>query len=176
MGNEQGIKMIGRLKRLFGGARKINFASRGMNVRIMDGFYFSNPEAVAFGDNVYIGRNFYMSGEGKLTIGNNVIISDKCCIMTSQHDYKDADALPYGTRYVHKPVSIRENVWVGMNASILPGVEIGEGAIIGFGAVVRKDIPPMSIAIGNPAVIVSKRDEAKYRELLAAKCFLLEIR
>ncbi|HBG45907.1 MAG TPA: acyltransferase [Deltaproteobacteria bacterium] len=168
--------MIEKLRRLFGGGRKVSFALRGANVRIMDGFYFSNPEAVALGDNVYIGRNFYMSGKGKLTIGSNVIISDRCSIMTSQHDYKDADALPYGTGYVHSPVTIRDNVWIGMNASILPGVEIGEGAVIGFGAVVRKDIPPMSIAIGNPAVIVSKRDEAKYRELLAAKRFLLEMR
>ena len=81
-----------------------------------------------------------------------------CLIYTQNHKFDEIDKLMrlqgfQGT----KPVYIGNNCWIGGRVTILPGVKIGDGSIIGAGAVVTKDVPENSIVAGNPAVVVKKR-------------------
>jgi virginiamycin A acetyltransferase len=77
---------------------------------------------------------------------------------------------------IAKPVTIGNDVWIGEGAIILPGVHIGDGAIIGKGAVVGSDVPPYSVAVGNPAKVVRKRfDEELIGLLEETKCWDLPI-
>ena len=126
------------------------------------------------GDNSTLvsGVNFF----GDITIGNNCIIAARCKILTRSHDYFCGDALPYGTNYIHKPVKIEDNVWIGNDVMIVPGVKIGEGAVIAMGSVVTKDVPECAVAGGNPAIILKFRDKERYQRLKKEKRYLNNIR
>lgn len=115
---------------------------------------FVTGSNIVIGNNTVINRGSYLDGRAGVTIGNNVNISHQTLIQTLTHD-------PQNPTFVClvKPVTIKDNVWVGARAIILPGVTIGEGAVIGAGAVVSKDVPPYTIAVGNPARVIKKRNE-----------------
>ena len=81
-------------------------------------------------------------------IGSCVSINDGVVILTASHDIKDPE-----WRQVSKPVRIGDFAWIATGATILPGVQIGSGAVIGAAAVVSKDVPAYAAAVGNPAVI-----------------------
>lgn len=108
---------------------------------------------IAIGDNTVINRQCYLDGRIQLTIGNNVSISVQTMILTLTHDPQSPTfgCLP-------KPVTIEDRAWIGARAMILPGVRIGEGAIVGAGAVVSKDVEPYTIVVGNPARVVKTRE------------------
>lgn len=91
-----------------------------------------------------------------VTIGNHVAIAKDVVIMDS-----DAHEICYEGHVMSKPVCIEDHVWIGTRAMILKGVTIGEGAIIGAGSVVTKDVPPHSIAVGVPARVV--RTDVRYK-------------
>ena len=136
----------------------------------------SHPQQVRVGANVHLGDGLWAQTAGGLTIGDNVIISHRCTIHTVNHDIRYPDALPYGTRYIHKPVVIESHVWVGMDVIITPGSHIGEGAVIGMGAVVAGEIPPLAIAVGNPARVIKYRDVERFRRLKAGGYWLRKVR
>ena len=110
-------------------------------------------------------------GNGKIMIGNNFHSGPGCQIISSFHNYDTDDAIPYGNQYIHKDVTIGDNVWLGNNVIILGGVEIGEGAIIQAGSVVCKNIPAYVIAGGHPAVPFKTRDIEHYEKLKKEKKF-----
>ena len=85
-------------------------------------------------------------------LGENVFLGPKVNIITINHDPdpENRDAT-YG-----RPVVLEDRVWVGINATILPGVRIGYGAIVGANSVVTKDVPPMTVVAGNPARIIKE--------------------
>lgn len=124
------------------------------------------PQFLALGNNVHIGEDCYLQAEGGIHIGDNVHISRRVVIYASDHDFKDSEHLPYGEKRSWRQVNIKRNAWIGMNAQILPGVTIGEGAIVAMGAIVTKDVPDFAIAGSSYAKIIGKRDEAKYEELV----------
>lgn len=116
--------------------------------------------------NTVIGSN---SGVGRdCTINNGVIIKDnvmmgpEVLIYTQNHRFDKTD-VPMRTQGMGeiKPVVIEDDVWIGARVTILPGVTIGEGSVIGACAVVSKSIPPYSVAVGNPARVVKNRKEVK---------------
>ena len=72
-----------------------------------------------------------------------------------------------------KPVTIEDNVWIGGKSIILPGITIHEGAVIGMGAVVTKDVPKGAVVGGNPAKILKYRNIKKYDELCSIKSFFI---
>ena len=76
--------------------------------------------------------------------------------------------MPYDRVRLVKPVYIGDYVWVGMRVSIIPGIRIGEGAIIGMGSVVFEDVPPLAIVIGNPAKIITYRSRPDFHRLRQA--------
>ncbi|WP_233704369.1 sugar O-acetyltransferase [Helicobacter cynogastricus] len=121
------------------------------------------PFYVDFGRNINFGKHFFMNSacsfmdRGGIDIGNHVFIAPKVCLTTINHDFN-----PYNRRTTFcRPIVIKDRVWIGINATICPGVTIGEGSIIAAGAVVTKDVPPNVIVGGNPAKII-KHIEAQH--------------
>lgn len=88
-----------------------------------------------------------------ITLGDNVQIGPNVTIATDNHDLKD--------HYILKcrPVTINNNAWIGANATILPGVTVGENAVIGAGSVVTKDVPANTVVAGNPARVIRTLDK-----------------
>lgn len=131
-------------------------------------------EARCYGD-VILGRFAAIAGPGtvikslkeKIHIGSFSSIGQNVCIVDFNHLYESISSSlihhlvfkeDYRVDLTSKgPVVLEEDVWIGSNTVILPGVRIGRGSVIGGGSVVTKDIPKYSIAAGNPAVVISKR-------------------
>ncbi|MDB2286713.1 acyltransferase [Halorubrum ezzemoulense] len=117
--------------------------------------------------NTHLGNNVNFNGMsirggGSVTIGDNFHSGTDCLIMTENHNYDDGDAIPYDDTYIHKDVTIDDNVWLGSRVTILPGITIEEGAIIQAGSTVTSDIPKGAIAGGHPAEVFDKRDMEHY--------------
>lgn len=117
-------------------------------------------ENTLVGNNVVI-NSLEVIGSGNCTIGQYCHLARGLTIITSNHNYK-GNGIPYDNTVIEKPVIIGDFVWIGANVTILPGVSIGEGAIIQAGSVVRHNIPPLCLAGGNPAEVFANRDEKHY--------------
>lgn len=119
------------------------------------------------GDNVIIN-----AGKANITIGNNTMIAANTYIINNDHEIHDTLSVR-DTGHVHKDVIVGDNCWIGANVTVLKGVTINEGAIIGAGSVVNKDIPPYSIAVGNPCKVIKKRfsnEELAYKLKKSGRC------
>ena len=119
--------------------------------------------------NTSVGDNFNsngleIQGPGSVTIGNNFHCGSNCKIMTANHNYK-GERIPYDETYIIKDTIIGDNVWLGTNVIVLPGISIGEGVIVQAGSVVTTDIPPLAIVGGHPARQFSARDADHYEML-----------
>lgn len=103
-----------------------------------------------------IGINAYI--QGKVIIGKYVMMGPECSIWTINHETERTDIpmCEQGTR-TEQAVIIEDDVWIGAKVTILPGVHIGRGSIIGAGSVVSKDIPEYSVAVGNPVRVIKNR-------------------
>lgn len=131
----------------------------GSNVIISSGWTILQPHQLFIGDNVSIGHLFYSAGssKGTVTIGSNSIIAARVTITTATHDY---NVLPMNTVGINKPVVIEDNVWIGVGAIILPGVTVHEGAVVGAGAVVTRDVEANHIVGGVPARTIKVIDRS----------------
>lgn len=109
-------------------------------------------------DHVHISQNSYINANGGVWIGKNCLFGSNVSIISSNHNYKDPNTSIRLQGTTEREVIIEEDVWLGINSSVMPGVTIGKGAVIGAGAVVTKNIPPYVIAVGIPAKIVGKRE------------------
>lgn len=121
---------------------------------------------LTIGENTTIRRNSYIGCINRITIGNNVIISNNVHIYdNNNHPTNPLKRLEMSksgfysslwewTRSDMKPVIIEDNVWIGERSTILKGVTIGRGSIVGCDSVVTKNVPPFCIVAGNPAKIV----------------------
>ena len=124
----------------------------------------------------YLGKNVNFNGlrvigGGNVHIGNNFHSGSGCLIMTTIHNYDNGTKIPYDETVIHKDVIIEDNVWLGINTIILPGVTISEGAIIQAGSVVTSNIPPCAIAGGHPAKVFKYRNKDHYYNLKDKKRF-----
>jgi acetyltransferase-like isoleucine patch superfamily enzyme len=109
------------------------------------------------GKYVYIGRDCVLNAEGTITVGDGTIIAPQVVILSSSHDYKVDNILPYDVYDIHRPVRIGRGVWIGYGSMICPGVEIGDGAVVAMGSVVVKDVKNGEIVGGNPATPIGRR-------------------
>ena len=101
-----------------------------------------------FGEHVFINHSFTAMSVGGIWLGDRVQIGPHVTIVTDNHDFSNRSVL------ICKPVKIGNDVWIGANVTILPGVTVGENAVIAAGAVVTKDVPANSIVGGNPAKVI----------------------
>ena len=132
------------------------FQKCGKNVNVERGAWFGYN--IEIGDNSGIGINSELNTPGGIFIGNNVMMGPDVMIITQNHKHDDITKPMLEQGFERAPVIIEDDVWIGTRVIILPGVKIGRSSIIGAGAVVTKDIPPFSIAGGNPAKVIKKRE------------------
>ena len=139
-----------------------SFRHYGKNIRIEAGVSITAPERLSLGDNVGLSQRCLINAVGGCHIGRACQIATETVILTVDHQYTEGESLPYDRVRLVKPVIIEDYVWIGARALIAPGVRIGEGAIIGMGSVVFEDVPPLAIAIGNPARVLTYRPKAEF--------------
>ena len=126
----------------------------GKNVNLQKDAEFSMR--LKIGDNSSIGINSFV--QGKVTIGSNVMMGPDVRIYTQNHRHDRTDIPMIEQGYEdEESVEICDDVWIGARATILPGVVIGKGSIVGSAAVVTKNVPEYSIVAGNPAKVVKYR-------------------
>ncbi|OUL22685.1 transferase [Nostoc sp. RF31YmG] len=137
----------------------------GLGVRFKRDIIVNYPQNISLGNKVYIGQNVLLDGRGGITIGDNTTVGFNVVILSANHDYQSND-LPYEHNvYIHKPVVIGCNVWIGGNALIIPGVTIGDGAIVAAGTVVTANVEPLAIVGNQPMRTIKYRDREHYERL-----------
>ena len=109
---------------------------------------------ITCGDNFYANAHCHILGE--ITFGDNVLIGPKVIIWGRDHGTDKSSPMNTQT-YTRKPITIGNDVWIGACSIILKGVKIGDGAIVGAGSVVTKDVEPYSVVAGNPAKLIKYR-------------------
>lgn len=129
----------------------------GENVSISECVWILNLDNIEFGSNVSVNQLCYLQGLGGITIGNNVSIGHMCTIMSLEHIYDDPEIPIKDQGLQAKEVIIEDDVWIGAKATILMGVHIGKGAIIGAGAVVTRDVKAFDVVGGVPARTIRNR-------------------
>ena len=166
-----------RTKYIFQNARIIRFPIRirgrkfisvgkgftaGFNCRL-DAFPMkSEKKVIQIGSNVQINDSVHIGAIESIIIGDNVLIASKVFITDHNHgnysgtDQDSPDIKPASRQLHSKPVVIEKNVWIGEHVSILPGVRIGEGSVVGAMSLVNQDIPPYTISVGSPAKVIKK--------------------
>ncbi len=126
----------------------------GKGSRIHIGARFFYPANIKIGQDTIIGDNIFLDGRDSLVIGNHVDIASGVMIYNSEHDINAEDF-----QATIAPVKIEDYVFIGPRAIILPGVNIGKGAVVAAGAVVTKDVPEFVIVGGVPAQVIGERKQ-----------------
>lgn len=117
---------------------------------VLPPFYADYGKNITIGKNVWIQQGCTFFDRGGIEIGDDTFIAPKVNLITLNHVVN-----PYGrSTTIAKPIKIGKRVWIGIAATILPGVTIGDNSIVGAGAVVTKDVPANVIVAGNPAKII----------------------
>jgi acetyltransferase-like isoleucine patch superfamily enzyme len=151
---------IARNTHIGNGVRILGQVSIGENTKIrphvlLDGRHGS----ISIGSNSSINDNCVIYGMGGLVIGNDVRIAAHTVIVSGNHNFDDPDTPIRLQGVTFAPISVGDDTWIAANVTILAGVEIGNGCVVGAGAVVTKSLPAYSIAVGNPARIIRKRGQ-----------------
>ena len=116
-------------------------------------------KSISLGKNSHINQYccIWASPNSKITLGDNLLMGPGVKIFSSNHGH--LKSFPMNTqKWIEKDVTIGNDVWLGANVVVIPGIKIGDGAIIAAGAVVTKDIPAYAIAGGIPARIIKSRE------------------
>lgn len=132
------------------------FDECGRSINLEKGAYIADGKSIRIGNNSGIGINAFV--QRNVNIGNDVMMGRDIIIMTTSHEFSNT-SIPMRLQGGKKegPVVIGDDVWIGSRAVILPGVKIGNGSIIGAGAVVTHNVDPYSIVGGVPAKLIKKR-------------------
>lgn len=109
--------------------------------------------ALSIGDRVYMNAGTSIEAYHQLIIGSDVLIGPYASIIDDDRHQVEPGAVQY-----KGPTIVGDNVWLGRNVAVLPGVTIGDGAVIGVNSVVTRSIPPNSFAAGSPAQVIRKLD------------------
>ncbi len=138
-----------------------NYMSGITGHEIDESFSLFVPFTADFGKNIKIGKNVFINSgcrfqdQGGITIGDGSLIGHNVVLATINHDY---DPKNRGTMFL-KPIVLETNSWIGSNATILPGITIGENSVVAAGSVVTKDVPANTIVAGNPAKFMSNLED-----------------
>lgn len=138
------------LKELFGKTRE--------SVHVVPPLYCDYGTNIQVGENFFANYHFTVLDCAPVTIGDNVQIAPNVSIYTAGHPLHP-DSRNSGYEYA-LPITIGDNVWIGGNVVICPGVTIGDCAVIGAGSVVTRDVPPWTVAAGNPCRVLRQITEA----------------
>lgn len=131
----------------------------GPDAAISPNVFFSNPERISAGRGLRLGAHCKLwagPAHGRIVLGDDVLFGPE--VMITAANYRFNEGHPVTEQAMDEAdVVIGNDVWLGTRVMVLPGVTIGDGAIIGAGSVVTKDVPAMSIAVGIPARVVGQR-------------------
>jgi maltose O-acetyltransferase len=129
-----------------------NLFGKEVSVYITAPFFCDYGTQIEFGKNVYFNFNCVILDVAKVSIGDNVLFGPAVQIYTATHPL-NPDERRTGLESA-KPIKIGNDVWIGGNTTICPGVSIGDGSVIGAGSVVTKDVPARVLVAGNPAKVI----------------------
>lgn len=128
----------------------------GNNTVIQSGFRFGLNKPLTIGDNCDINENVYVQSA---VIGNNVLIAQNVVILAITHNFRDKHMIiRHQGNTEAKTVIVEDDVWIGRNVIVLPGIVLGKGSVIGAGAVVTKNVSPYTIVGGVPAKVIGERN------------------
>jgi maltose O-acetyltransferase len=131
----------------------------GRNFRIGLGSTILNPSLVTIGDDVYLGPGTQITSPTSVVIGDRVMFGPQVMLIGGDHDLSNTEIpLRFAPAPPNPPpIVIEDDAWIGARVTILKGVRIGRGAVVGAASVVTNDIPPLAIAVGNPCRVVRFR-------------------
>lgn len=141
------------INRLRGTLIRPFLGSCGKRLQIGRGVIINCPESLYLGKDCYISHYCYIQAKGKISMSDNVIIGPMSIISSCDHAVENGIVQNKG---INKPIYIGEGTWCGGHVIVTSGVKIGESSVIGAGAVVTKDIPSNSKAVGIPAKPILK--------------------
>lgn len=124
--------------------------------KIDDAFRLFPPFYTDFGKNITIGKDVFINSgchfqdQGGIAIGDGALIGHNVALATINHDLNPKN----GRRNHYAPIQIGAHVWIGSNSTVLPGVSIGDWAVVAAGAVVTRDVPPLTVVGGVPARVL----------------------
>ena len=144
--------------------RKYFFERAGDDIKIKSGVIIDCPENISMSSHIGIGENTFVIGNGGVSIGSHVMIGHDVSILSASHNIEHTDIPMKQQGIFCAPVSISDDVWIGAGARVMPGVSIGQGAVIGANAVVHTDVPDWAIVVGVPAKIIKYRKNNEDRE------------
>ncbi|MFD2118087.1 sugar O-acetyltransferase [Paenibacillus yanchengensis] len=139
------------------------FKQTGESFWIEPSFYCDYGYNITIGENFYANHNLVVLDGGAVTFGDNVFIAPNCGFYTAGHPL-DVMQRNAGLEYGY-PITVGNNVWIGGNVCVMPGVTIGDNTVIGAGSVVTKDIPAGVVAVGNPCRVlreITEQDKVQY--------------
>lgn len=165
------------------GTKEVKFLRRKFGVLILDGCVMQGADTMSFGANVSIGSiSFFSAENGKITVGSKtsfnrnvhinasvcgeIKIGDNCLfgpnvvLRTADHRFENADIPIREQGHICKNITIEDDVWIGANVVVVGGVSIGQGAVVGAGAVVTKDISAFAVVGGVPARLIKYRNSS----------------
>ena len=123
----------------------------GSRLYVLPNVTFNYPLNLSIGENVFINRGVYITARAPISIGDHALIGPYVVLNSGNHNYSDRSVPIRDQSHSIAPIQIDRDVWIGAHATILPGVTIGEGAIVGAGAVVTRSVAPYTIVGGVPA-------------------------
>lgn len=133
-------------------------------VTLLPGYTATSINNIRYGNDVLLSHQVFLQGAGGLCFGSRIIVGPHANFITAGHNLITREA-------TCASISIEDGVWVGANATILPGVTMGKGAVVAAGAVVTRDVPAYTVVGGVPATVISEvpgtTDDISYFENLA---------
>lgn len=145
------MSYVGYLEELFG--RKME------DVRILTPFICDFGNRVTFGRNVFINHSVVLSASGGIEFEDGVMLAPAVRIATINHDFNNRHSI-----YTYGKVTVKKNAWIGLGATITPGVTIGKNSVVAAGSVVTKDVPDNVVVGGVPAKIIKKLEPGEQKE------------
>ena len=132
----------------------------GVGSRVMPPLTVVRGNSVSIGKNVVVMNNALFMAAGGVTIEDDVLVAANVQLISNNHDLYDHQILTC------KPVVLKRNCWIGAGATILPGVTVGENAVVGAGSVVTRDVEANTVIVGNPARVVKTLAQARTEKWL----------
>jgi acetyltransferase-like isoleucine patch superfamily enzyme len=156
---DEAQKIIGELNGAYHDKTQIRVLfSRLTGIEADETFELLPPFYTDFGKNIRTGKRVFINhccefmDRGGITIGNDVLIAPKVNLITIGHPLNPANRRATCTA----PIYIKNGVWIGVGATVMPGVTVGENSVVAAGAVVTKDVPPNTVVAGVPAKIIKR--------------------
>lgn len=145
----------------------INYVSQGYNYPII--VSSNNIGEFSIDETSHLKSDTFIDYSGGVFIGKYFHTGRGLTVFSSNHNYDKPSSIPFDDIDICKPVTIQDFVWCGTNVTIVPGVCIGEGAVIAAGAVVTRDVPKLAVVGGNPASIIKYREQSVFEKLKKEK-------